>query len=148
RGKGEDLRSIYNDLSAKLKTCQDAKTMVLVPPPIPGLGLSGGFQMQLELTDGTYDLVRLQKVADEITAQASASPVIRMVLTPLRASVPQVSINVARSEAELHGVAVSDVNNTVQTYLGSTYVNLFNRFGRNYMVYAQADEPFRLQKAS
>jgi HAE1 family hydrophobic/amphiphilic exporter-1 len=148
RGKGEDLRSIYNNLSTRLAKYQDAKTMVLVPPPIQGLGLSGGFQMQLELTDGTYDFVRLQRVAEEITAKASASPVIRLALTPLRASVPQVSINVKRTEAESRGVAVSDVNNTVQTYLGSSYVNLFNGFGRNYMVYAQADASFRLQRAS
>ncbi len=55
RGKGENLLSIYNDLSARLAKLQDAKTMVLVPPPIQGLGLSGGFQMQVELTNGSYD---------------------------------------------------------------------------------------------
>ena len=62
RGKGEDLRSIYNSLSARLADYQEAKTMVIVPPPIQGLGLSGGFQMQLELTDGSSDLARLQAV--------------------------------------------------------------------------------------
>ena len=56
RGKGEDLRSIYNALSARLENFQDARTLVLVPPPIQGLGLSGGFQMQVELTDGSLRL--------------------------------------------------------------------------------------------
>ena len=70
RPKGEDLRSIYNGLSARLANFQDAKTMVIVPPPIQGLGLSGGFQMQVELTDGSFDLPRLQAVAEEIVAQA------------------------------------------------------------------------------
>jgi HAE1 family hydrophobic/amphiphilic exporter-1 len=144
RGKGEDLPSIYNDLSARLARFQDAKTMVLVPPPIQGLGLSGGFQMQVELANGTYEFARLQAVADEIVSQAKASPVIRMALTPLRATVPQISINVNRTRAQTLGVNVGDVNNTVQTYLGSSFVNLFTRFGHNYLVYAQADAPYRL----
>ena len=144
RGKGEDLLSIYNDVSARLAKFQDAKTMVLVPPPIQGLGLSGGFQMQVELANGTYDFARLQAVADEIVSQAKASPMIRMALTPLRASAPQISINVNRTRAQTLGVDVGDVNNTVQTYLGSSFVNLFTRFGHNYIVYAQADAPYRL----
>jgi HAE1 family hydrophobic/amphiphilic exporter-1 len=145
RGRGEDLRSIYNDLSSRLVNYQDAKTMVLVPPPIQGLGLSGGFQMQIELTDGSYDFVRLQTVADEIISRSKVSPPIRIALTPLRASVPQIKINVNRSQAESLGVSVGDVENTIQTYLGSSFVNLFTRFGYNYMVYAQADTPYRQQ---
>src|SRR6516225_83158 len=145
RGKGEDLRSVYNDLSSRLANYQDAETMVLVPPPIQGLGLSGGFQMQIELTDGSYDFVRLQAVADEIISRSKVSPPIRVTLTPLRASVPQIKVNVDRSQAESLGVSVGDVDNTIQTYLGSSFVNLFTRFGYNYMVYAQADMPYRQQ---
>ena len=145
RGKGEDLRSIYNDLSARLANYQDAKTMVLVPPPIQGLGLSGGFQMQVELTDGSYDFARLQTAADEIISRSKISPPIRMAFTPLRASVPQINVVVNRSQAESLGVAVGDVDNTIQTYLGSSFVNLFTRFGYNYIVYAQADSPYRQQ---
>ena len=88
RGKGEDLLSIYEDLSARLARFQDARTMVLVPPPIQGLGLSGGFQMQVELTDGSEDYVRLQNAADAIVERAKADPAIRMALTPLRAAGP------------------------------------------------------------
>jgi HAE1 family hydrophobic/amphiphilic exporter-1 len=145
RGKGEDLRSVHNDLSSRLANYQDAETMVLVPPPIQGLGLSGGFQMQIELTDGSYDFVRLQTVADEIISRSKVSPPIRVALTPLRASVPQIKVNVNRSQAESLGVSVGDVDNTIQTYLGSSFVSLFTRFGYNYMVYAQADMPYRQQ---
>jgi HAE1 family hydrophobic/amphiphilic exporter-1 len=145
RSKGEDLRSIYNDLWQRLANYQDAQTMVLVPPPIQGLGLSGGFQMQIELTDGTYDFVRLQTAADEIISRSRVSPSIRRALTPLRASVPQIKVNVNRSQAEALGVSVGDVDNSIQTYLGSSFVNLFTRFGYNYMVYAQADTPYRQQ---
>ena len=145
RSKGQDLRSIYNNLSSRLTNYQDARTMVLVPPPIQGLGLSGGFQMQVELADGSYDFARLQNVADEIISRSKASPPIRMALTPLRASVPQIKVDVNRSQAESLGVAVGDVDNTIQTYLGSSFVNLFTRFGYNYIVYAQADSPYRQQ---
>ncbi len=148
RGKGEDLKSIYTALSARLSRYQDARTMVLVPPPIQGLGLSGGFQMQVELTDGSYDFVRLQKAAEEIVARALADPAIRIALTPLRASVPQMTIKVEKTQAETFGVAVGDVYSTVQTYLGSSFVNQFTRFGHQYMVYAQADAPFRRQTQS
>ena len=145
RPKGEDLRSIYNGVSARLADFQDAKTMVIVPPPIQGLGLSGGFQMQLRLTDGSFDLPRLQAVTEEIISQARSSPVIRMALTPLRASVPQISIDVNKPQAETLGVVVGDIYQTMQSYLGSSFVNLFTRFGHNYMVYAQADAPYRLE---
>ncbi len=144
RGKGEDLLSIYNELSRRLKDYEAARTLVLVPPPIQGLGLSGGFQLELESTDGRNDFARLQAVADAFTERAKASPVIRMALTPLRASVPQVTINVDTTRAENLGVQTGDIYNTLQAYLGSSYVNLFMRFGRNYMVYAQADMENRL----
>ncbi len=143
RGKGEDLLSIYKDMSARLSRYQDARTMFLVPPPIQGLGLSGGFQMQVELTDGSYDFVRLQEAADRIVAEASRDPVIRMALTPLRAAVPQVTIRVGKTQAGNLGLNPGDVYGTVQTYLGSSFVNQFMRFGHQYMVYAQADAPFR-----
>ena len=119
--------------------------MVIVPPPIQGLGLSGGFQMQLELTDGSFDLPRLQAVTEEIVSQARSSPVIRMALTPLRASVPQISIDVNQTQAKHWESYVGDIYQTMQTYLGSSFVNLFTRFGHNYMVYAQADAPYRLE---
>jgi HAE1 family hydrophobic/amphiphilic exporter-1 len=148
RGKGEDLRSIYNTLSARLADYQEAKTMVIVPPPIQGLGLSGGFQMQLELTDGSSDLARLQAVTEEIITRARVSPVIRMALTPLRASVPQITIDVNQTQAETLGVVTDNIYQTIQSYLGSSFVNLFTKFGHNYMVYAQADAPYRLETDS
>jgi HAE1 family hydrophobic/amphiphilic exporter-1 len=148
RSKSEDLLSIYKGLSARLARYQDARTMVLVPPPIQGLGLSGGFQMQVELTDGSDDFVRLQEAAEAIVARASVDPAIRIALTPLRASVPQITIHVEKTQAETFGVDVGDVYGTVQTYLGSSFVNQFMRFGHQYMVYAQADAPFRRQTDS
>ncbi len=144
RGKGEDLRSIYENLNRKLVNFQDASTLVLVPPPIQGLGLSGGFQMQVELTDGTYDFVRLQQAANAITDRAKTNPAIRMALTPFRAQVPQIAVKVDPSRAETLKVPVGDVYGTLQTYLGSSFVSLFTKFGHNFMVFAQSDAKQRL----
>ncbi|MBN8245981.1 MAG: efflux RND transporter permease subunit [Verrucomicrobia bacterium] len=143
RGRGEDLRSIYEALTRRLEDFPEARTLVLVPPPIQGLGLSGGFQLQLELTDGSGDFRRLQQAAEAIVAEARRNPKIRMALTPLRASVPQVTVDVNRTRAETLGVAVGDVQDTVQTYLGSSFGGYVTRFGHNYMVSIQADAPFR-----
>ncbi len=144
RGKGEDLLSIYDNLNSKLADFQDAATLVLVPPPIQGLGLSGGFQMQVELTDGSYDFARLQRAAEAIAEMARKNPVIRAAFTPFRAEVPQIAMTVDPAQAETLGVPVGDVYDTLQTYLGSSFVNLFTKFGHNFMVLAQADAKDRL----
>ncbi|HVU07764.1 MAG TPA: multidrug efflux RND transporter permease subunit [Verrucomicrobiae bacterium] len=139
RGHGEDLKSIYLNLSKKLVGFQDAGTLVLVPPPIQGLGLSGGFQMQVELTDGSFDFVRLQQTTDAIVKSAHKSKVIQAAFSPFRAQVPQISVNVDRAQAETLDVPIGDVYETLQTYLGSSYVNQFTKFGHNFMVFAQAN---------
>ena len=144
RGKAQDLRTIYLHFTKELARVQDASALVLIPPPIQGLGVSGGFQMQLELTDGSYDFRRLQQEADALVAAAKADPTIQNAFTPFRAQVPQIAVKVDRAQAETLGVAVGDVFDTLQSYLGSTYINLFTRFGRNYMVFAQADAKQRL----
>jgi hydrophobic/amphiphilic exporter-1 (mainly G- bacteria), HAE1 family len=144
RGRGEDLRSIYQGLTKRLAEIQDATALVLVPPPIQGLGLSGGFQMQLELTDGSYDFARLQQAGDAVVAAARSDPVIQSAFTPFRSQVPQISVTVDRSQAETLNVAVGDVFDALQSYLGSSYINLFTRFGHNFMVFAQAEGKQRL----
>ena len=144
RGKSENLKNIYLGLSKKLAQLQDASTMVLIPPPIQGLGLSGGFQMQVELTDGSYDFTRLQQSADAVVAGARSNRVIQVAFTPFRAQVPQFTVTVDRSQAQTLGVPVGDVYDTLQAYLGSSYVNLFTKFGHNFMVFAQADAKHRL----
>jgi len=144
RGKGEDLLSIYNNFNQKLANFQEAATLVLVPPPIQGLGLSGGFQMQVELTDGTYDFGRLQDMANAIADSAKTNPAIRMAFTPFRAQVPQIEVTVDPAKAETLNVPVGDIYGTLQTYLGSSFVTLFTKFGHNFMVFAQSDTKQRL----
>src|SRR5262245_47173438 len=94
RGKDEDLPHIYRDLETQLAAVQEAHTRLLIPPPIQGLGASSGFQMQVELTDGSYDFTRLQRVTDEIVHDANSTPAIQSAFTAFRASVPQVALKV------------------------------------------------------
>jgi HAE1 family hydrophobic/amphiphilic exporter-1 len=144
RGKGEGILDIYDNLSRRLGTLQDAACRVIVPPPIQGLGLSGGFQMEVELTGGDFDYQRLQKATDHLAEQAASSPVIQAAITTFRADVPQLNLDVSRTEAATFNVPVGDVFDTLQSYLGSSYVNQFTKFGHTFTVFAQADKKFRL----
>lgn len=144
RGKGEDLLSLYNKLNKLASATLDAKVMVVVPPPIQGLGLSGGFQMQLELTDGTFDYQKLQNVTDQMIKRASYQPEVKQLITSFRASTPQVSAPMDRTKAQSLGVSLGDAFDTLQTYLGSSYVNLFSKFGQVFQVYVQADPAARM----
>jgi len=143
RGKSEDLLSMYDAVGKAVATVPEANTLVLVPPPIQGLGLSGGFQMQIELVDGSFDYHRLQKITDEIATEARKSPRIRAALTPFRADVPQLSFNINRSQLRIYDVKAADAFDALETYVGSSYVNQFTEFGRTFNVFAQADQPFR-----
>ena len=144
RGKSEDLPHIYQNLSAQLNRMQEARTRLLIPPPIQGLGAANGFQMQVELTDGSYDFARLQAITDHMVQEANAVPEIDDAFTAFRANVPQLSLRVDRAQAATLNVDVGDLYNLLQSSLGSTYVNLFTRFGHNYLVYVQADPQHRL----
>ena len=97
----------------------------MVPPAIQGLGTSGGFQMQLELQDGSFDYHKLQAATDRMIHYGNQQPELQRLMTSFRASVPQVSAPINRVKAESLGVTVGDASDTLQTYLGSSYVNLF-----------------------
>ena len=144
RGRAQNLEHVYHNLAARLAQVQDAGTRILIPPPIQGLGAANGFQMQIQLSDGSYDFARLQRVTDQLVRAANASPAIQGTFTAYRANVPQLSLKVDRTHAATLNVDVGDVYNLLQSYLGSTYVNLFTRFGHNYMVYVQGDPLHRL----
>ncbi len=143
RGKAESLRPLYENIMKAVKPIQDANSLVLVPPPITGLGLSGGFQMQVNLTDGSFNYKKLQDVAYAIAAEARKNPGVLMALTPFRADVPQLSFDVNRSQIRIYDVDAADVFDALETYVGSSYVNQFTKFGRTFNVFAQADTEYR-----
>ena len=143
RGKSQDLSSIYQRVSADMTTLPGLSARVLPPPPINGLGLSGGFQMQIELTDGSTDYQKLKDATDALVNAARADPRILLAFTSLRTGVPQIKLTISGVRAETLGVRVGDAYAALQDYLGSAYANQFPRFGQNFPVYLQADQPYR-----
>lgn len=144
RGQSENLKVLYTKLNQIAQETLNAKVLVVVPPPIQGLGTSGGFQMQVELQDGTFDYHKLQQVTDQLVNYGNQQPELQKLMTTFRSSVPQVSAPIDRTKAESLGVPIGDAMDTLQTYLGSSYVNLFTKFGQVFQVYVQADAPYRM----
>ncbi|MDF1647037.1 MAG: efflux RND transporter permease subunit [Legionellaceae bacterium] len=144
RGKNADLKTLYEQLKAIADKTLEAKVLVVVPPPIQGLGLSGGFQMQVELQDGSFDYQKLQNATDELLKYAEKQPELENLMTSFRASAPQLLAPIDTQKAESLGVNVGDATNTLETYLGSSFVNLFAKFGQVFQVYVQADAESRM----
>ncbi len=143
--KGSDLRSLYTGLQGRLDTLPDAIGFVLVPPPIQGIGNANGFTMQVELRDGSFDYDKLQRITGAIVADAASQSSLQRLNTSFRANVPQLRVAVDRMKAETLHVSVGDVFAALAGYVGSSYVNQFNEFGRTFQVYVQADSRFRLR---
>jgi HAE1 family hydrophobic/amphiphilic exporter-1 len=144
RGKKEDLLSMYVKLKDLADGVLDAKVLVMPPPPIQGLGLAGGFQMQTELKDGSFDYKKLQNATDLLISYAKNRPELQGLMSSFRSSVPQLAAPINRTKAESLGVTIGDATETLQTYLGSSYVNLFTKFGQVFQVYVQADKTARM----
>ncbi|MEM7026487.1 MAG: efflux RND transporter permease subunit, partial [Pseudomonadota bacterium] len=144
RGQNEDLQSLFTNMTAALAKLEDAISYVLIPPPIQGVGNAAGFQMEVELRDRSFDYQKLQNVAQEVARRTGTQSGIRFVSSPFQAGAPQLRVTVNRIKAEALGVQVGDVFDALSTFLGSTYVNQFNRFGRTFQVFTQADQPYRL----
>jgi HAE1 family hydrophobic/amphiphilic exporter-1 len=144
RATGQDLRSIYAHLQGALDDLPDATGFVVVPPPIQGIGNASGFNMMIELRDGSNDFAKLQSITRAVLADGASQSGLQRLVTPFRADVPQLSVLVDRVKAEALHVSVGDVFATLSSYVGSSYVNQFNKFGRTFQVYAQADSQFRL----
>jgi len=144
RGKAQGLLALYTKFNEMARNTLSAKVLVVVPPAIQGLGLSGGFQMQLELQDGTFDYRKLQVATDQLIQYGSQQPELQKLMTSFRSQVPQLAAPINRTKAESLGVSIGDASNALQTYLGSSYVNLFSKFSQVFQVYVQADASSRM----
>ncbi|HJZ21746.1 MAG TPA: efflux RND transporter permease subunit, partial [Bradyrhizobium sp.] len=144
RGPGQDLRSLFVGLNEKLSAIPEARILVIPPPPIQGIGNAAGFAMQLQLRDGNADYGKLQAITNAIVANASTQSELQRVSSPFRALVPQFDVEVNRIKTQTLQVSTDQVFSTLSTYLGSSYINQFTKFGRTFQVYAQADAQFRL----
>jgi hydrophobe/amphiphile efflux-1 (HAE1) family protein len=144
--KSKDLSAvaIAGALNKKFSTIKGAVIFAVPPPPVQGLGTTGGFKLYIQdrAAHGYDELARVTaEVLDKARQQHELNPY--ATYTTFENSVPQLFADVDRVKAKRQGVALSNIFDTLQTFLGSVYVNDFNRFGRTYRVYAQAEAQFR-----
>jgi len=145
RASSESVASLVRTLTGRLNgQIKDANVLVLNPPPIPGLGASGGFTFVLQSRAGA-DTARLSQVLQELLAEARKRPEIGFVYSGFDPRIPQIEYQIDRDKVKSLGIPLSDVFFTLQTFLGSYYVNDFNLFGRTYKVQAQAEGAQRSQ---
>jgi hydrophobe/amphiphile efflux-1 (HAE1) family protein len=139
---GVTANSVLADLRKRLSVIQDAYVLTIPPPPVQGIGNSGGFKMMLEDRAGLGSQA-LVDAAKALVAAANADPAFAGVFTLLNTGSPSIYADIDRLKAEKVGLTPSDVFSTLQVYLGSQYVNDFNLLGRTYQVIVQADGRFR-----
>jgi multidrug efflux pump len=146
--KRTDPSMSANALAAKLSqefsVITDAQVLVFPPPSVQGLGTIGGFRMQVEDHAGLGPDA-LYKATQAVIAKARQNPALAGIYSSYQIGVPKIHADINREKARAQGVSLTDLFETMQVYLGSLYVNDFNRFGRTYQVNVQADQRFRLQ---
>jgi len=145
KSKELSATAIAAALNAKMASIQNAYIGVFPPAPIQGLGTMGGFKLNIE-DRGNLGEQALYEAVQEVVRKAAQDPALRGVFSSYEINVPQLNVNVDRVKVKQQGVKLTDVFQTMQVYLGSLYVNDFNKFGRTYRVVAQADAPFRSQQ--
>ncbi|MCK1513960.1 multidrug efflux RND transporter permease subunit [Bradyrhizobium sp. 190] len=140
--KGLSADAIAGELRKRLASIQGAFIIVIPPPAVPGIGTGGGFTMRIQDRQSRGPEL-LAAATDELVGAARKAPGLTQVFSPFTANTPQLFVDIDRVKAQKLGVPIANINEAIQTYFGSTYVNDFNLFGRTYRVTAQADLPFR-----
>ena len=138
--------AIAAELNGQFSGIQEAYLAIFPPPPVQGLGTIGGFRLQVQ-DRGNLGYDELYVQTQNVIAKARQLPELdpMSVFTSYQVNVPQIDAAIDREKAKTHGVAISDIFDTMQIYLGSLYANDFNRFGRTYQVNVQAEQQFRLE---
>jgi multidrug efflux pump len=139
---GPSAAEITQQLRQRLSDIQEARLSVFPPPPVQGLGTSGGFKLDVQDRSGA-GLMALQSATEALAAAGNQQPGLVGLFTPFNANTPQIYADIDRIKATQLNVPLNNLFDTLQVYLGSSYVNDFNLFGRTYRVTAQADGPFR-----
>jgi len=146
KAKGQDLLSLFQNLNVALKAqVLDASTTIIPPPPIQGIGNSGGFTLMVQLRDGSADFVKLQNATNQVIENAASQSALQTIFTSFRATTPQLFLVIDRNKAETLGVTVGQVFSALESYLGSTFVTQLNKFGQVFQVYVQAESQFRMR---
>lgn len=142
---GHNANAIIGDLYGRLQEIQEAFIIAVPPPPIRGIGNSGGFKIQLQERDSA-DMRRVLGLAYGMMQQANQTPGLTGVYTTFSASSPQLFLEIDRDKARMLNVPIPNIFDTLSINLGTSYVNDFNAFGRVYQVRAQADQSHRLER--
>jgi len=141
--KSEQLMGVIAELNKRFAVLKEAKIVVIPPPAIPGLGNAGGFSIQIEQRQSNDSINTFEKVVNNFVAEANKQPEIAGAFTFFSAHTPGYEVVVDRDKCKKLGLNLADVYNTMQMYMGSTYINQLTIYGRNFYVVAQADTAFR-----
>jgi len=139
----QQIQAITKHLNSELAKLPEATAAAFSPPSIPGVGTSGGFTFILEDRSGSQDPSFLTQNLDKFMAAARKRPELAGIMTTYLPSVPQVFVKVDRDKVLKLGVPLVDVYNTLQTFMGGNFINYFNRFGRVWQVYLEAEDQYR-----
>jgi HAE1 family hydrophobic/amphiphilic exporter-1 len=143
--KSLQLGSLIATLQRKFASIEGANVVVISPPAIPGLGATGGFSFELEQHESTDDIKQFEKVVQSFVAAANRRPELNRVFSFFTARTPGYEVDVDREKCKKLGLSIANVFSTLQTFLGSRYVNDFTIYGRNFHVVAQADTSYRTE---
>lgn len=146
KSKDQSMQSILSKIKKEFANYPSATVASFSPPSISGLGMFGGFEYQL-LDKGDRSPQELYQEAQKLIAEANKSPDFQMVYTSFTADLPQLLIKVNEDKALAQGVDISEIYSALSGYFGKSYVNDFNKYGRVYRVYLQADAEFREKPA-
>jgi HAE1 family hydrophobic/amphiphilic exporter-1 len=139
----ERFDAIKKKLNDELGKMPEAQAFAFSPPSIPGIGTAGGFTFMLEDRSGSQDISYLTRNLDAFMAAAKKRPELTGLITTHLPEVPQIYVKVDRDKVLKQGVALNDVYRTLQTFMGGNFVNYFNRFGRQWQVYIEAEAKYR-----
>jgi len=143
KGKGQHAQDIMNKIRAATADIKEARILVIAPAAIPGLGATSGFTFELQQTGSTDSIQQFEKIARDFLGKLMQRPEIGAAFTFFNSRTPSYQVDVDKEQAKKMGVLVSDVYSTLSTFLGSSYVNDFNLYGRNFRVMSQADSSYR-----
>lgn len=143
KGKEHHVQAVIGKIRAITADIKEARVMPIAPPAIPGLGATSGFTFELQQTASTDNIQQFEAVARDFLMKLNQRPEIGMAYSFFNARTPGYQVDVNKEQAKKLGVSVADVYSTLSNFLGSSYVNDFNLYGRNFRVMTQADSSFR-----
>jgi HAE1 family hydrophobic/amphiphilic exporter-1 len=144
RGSALNQDVIIANLNRQLAGLEEAQALFIIPPPIRGLGQTGGFQMMVEDRGGYLGLKGVEEAARALIQAGNSQAEMRNLITPFSMTSPQLYLNIDRTKAESLQVPMANVFGALQDYIGSTFVNLFNKFNQVFQVYIQAESNYRM----